>query len=116
MEGKSYADIANMGGGIMQTVQSTRHASDEQLYRIGMNRLKESLQNGTTFLEAKSGYGLSTKDELRLLNIVRSAQEGIECPIHSLDMDGCSCSDSRAYLCVVYRGDLVGTITKSFGF
>ena len=42
MEGKSYADIANMGGGIMQTVHSTRNATDEELYAIGMQRLETS--------------------------------------------------------------------------
>ena len=55
MEGKTYADIANMGGGIMQTVHSTRNATDADLYTIGMQRLKQALQNGVTFLEAKSG-------------------------------------------------------------
>ena len=70
MQGKSYADIANMGGGIMQTVSSTRKSTNEELYAIGKKRLEESLRNGTTFLEAKSGYGLSTTQELRLLEIV----------------------------------------------
>ena len=98
MEGKSYADIAKMGGGIMQTVQSTRHASDEQLYRIGMNRLKESLQNGTTFLEAKSGYGLSTKDELRLLEIVDLLKKASNIPsIHSTWMGAHAITPEHTY-------------------
>ena len=71
MQGKSYADIASMGGGIMQTVLQTRNATNDSLYRIGHMRLKESLRNGTTFVEAKSGYGLSTEHELRLLSIVQ---------------------------------------------
>ncbi len=84
MQGKSYADIANMGGGIMQTVSSTRKSTNEELYAIGKKRLEESLRNGTTFLEAKSGYGLSTTQELRLLEIVDQLKGESNLPsIHS---------------------------------
>ena len=84
MQGKSYADIANMGGGIMQTVSSTRKSTNEELYAIGKKRLEESLRNGTTFLEAKSGYGLSTRQELRLLEIVDRLKRESNLPsIHS---------------------------------
>ena len=69
MDGMSYTDIATAGGGIMQTVTQTRNATDEELMHIGEKRLHESLRNGCTFLEAKSGYGLSTIEELRLLEI-----------------------------------------------
>ena len=54
----------------MSTVRSTRDASDSVLYTNGMDRLRQSLRNGATFVEAKSGYGLSTEHELRLLNII----------------------------------------------
>ena len=68
----------------MQTVHSTRNATDADLYTIGMQRLKQLLQNGVTFLEAKSGYGLSTKEELRLLNIVDRLKSESNLPsIHS---------------------------------
>lgn len=84
MQGKSYADIANMGGGIMQTVSSTRKSTNEELLAIGKKRLEESLRNGTTFLEAKSGYGLSTTQELRLLEIVDRLKRESNLPsIHS---------------------------------
>ena len=84
MQGKSYADIASMGGGIMQTVSSTRKSTNEELYAIGKKRLEESLRNGTTFLEAKSGYGLSTTQELRLLEIVDRLKRESNLPsIHS---------------------------------
>lgn len=68
-EGKSYAEIASMGGGIRHTVQATRTASDDHLTELGYQRLREALATGTTHLEAKSGYGLRTEDELRLLEI-----------------------------------------------
>lgn len=69
MDGMSYSEIAASGGGIMQTVSHTRKASNDDLLRIGKNRLQEALRNGCTFLEAKSGYGLSTKEELRILEV-----------------------------------------------
>lgn len=68
-EGKSYKEIAAMGGGIQHTVNSTRKASTDQLYQLGFERLRKSLRTGTTHVEAKSGYGLSTDEELRLLKI-----------------------------------------------
>lgn len=68
-EGKSYAEIASMGGGIRHTVHATRTASDDHLTELGYLRLREALSTGTTHLEAKSGYGLNTADELRLLEI-----------------------------------------------
>ncbi len=70
MDGMTYSEIAASGGGIMETVRHTRNATKEELTRIGIDRLTESLRNGCTFLEAKSGYGLSTSEELRLLEIL----------------------------------------------
>ena len=68
-EGLSYAQIANRGGGIRYTVEQTRAASDDALMKRGMVRLREALRTGTTHMEAKSGYGLDTPSELRLLEI-----------------------------------------------
>lgn len=66
-EGKSYADIASLGGGIQYTVSQTCNASSELLHKLGYQRLRDALRTGTTHLEAKSGYGLSTESELMLL-------------------------------------------------
>ena len=66
-EGKSYADIASIGGGIQYTVSQTSNASSEVLHKLGYQRLRDALRTGTTHLEAKSGYGLSTESELMLL-------------------------------------------------
>ena len=84
LEGKTYSEIANMGGGIMETVRQTRNVTSKSLYLIGLQRLKESLKNGTTHVEAKSGYGLSTEHELRLLAIVDQLKQQQGVPsIHS---------------------------------
>ena len=98
MQGHSYADIAGMGGGIMQTVTSTRESSDERLLAIGKSRLVEALRNGTTFIEAKSGYGLSTEHELRLLNIVNQLKSETNLPsIHSTWMGAHAVTPDHTY-------------------
>ena len=98
MQGKSYAEIAEMGGGIMNTVRATRKASTEQLYELGRTRLQQSLQNGTTFVEAKSGYGLSTEHELRLLRIVSELKkENLLPSIHSTWMGAHSITPEHTY-------------------
>jgi imidazolonepropionase len=67
--GATYAQIAAEGGGIMSTVRATRAASTEELHARGRAHLHDLLRLGLTTVEAKSGYGLSTADELRLLEI-----------------------------------------------
>ena len=68
-QGLTYSQISEMGGGIAATVAPTREATKSELAHHGIERLRESLRNGTTHLEAKSGYGLDTDSELRLLEI-----------------------------------------------
>jgi len=68
--GASYAEIARRGGGIASTVRATRRASDEELVRAALGRLRRMAAWGTTSLEVKSGYALSHAGELRLLRLV----------------------------------------------
>ncbi|DAC16356.1 MAG: imidazolonepropionase [Euryarchaeota archaeon] len=82
--GLSYQEIAERGGGIGYTVNQTNQASAEQIYLTGKNRLKSSLLNGTTHLEAKSGYGLTTEAECRLLAIMNNLNNESELP--SIDL------------------------------
>jgi imidazolonepropionase len=67
--GASYEEIAKAGGGIVSTVKRTSAASDEQLIRESRRRLHALMRGGCTTVEVKSGYGLETKSELRLLEI-----------------------------------------------
>lgn len=75
-EGLSYQDIAMRGGGIGQTVEKTRGATEEELVLSGRQRLDAMLAHGTTTLEAKTGYGLTVADEMKMLRAVESLQEG----------------------------------------
>jgi imidazolonepropionase len=69
--GATYADIAAAGGGILSTVKATRQASEDALAADTSARLQEMLAAGTTTCEAKSGYGLDTAAELRMLRVIR---------------------------------------------
>ena len=74
LAGASYSDIAASGGGILATVAATRSASEDDLVRAAARRLDEMLANGTTTCEAKSGYGLTTESELKLLRVIARLQ------------------------------------------
>lgn len=70
-EGQTYQEIAAAGGGIRSTVRRTRAATEDELVAAGRRRAEWFLRTGTTTVEAKSGYGLSTEDELKMLRAVR---------------------------------------------
>ncbi|HZR22019.1 MAG TPA: imidazolonepropionase [Vicinamibacterales bacterium] len=80
LTGASYADIAADGGGILSTVVATRAASEHELAAATRTRLAEMLRCGTTTCEAKSGYGLTVEDELKMLRVIRrvAAEQPIE--------------------------------------
>ena len=70
--GIDYVALLKKGEGILSTVRSTRKATDEALASTAMNHLHGMLACGTTTIEAKSGYGLTLRDEIRILNILKA--------------------------------------------
>lgn len=80
LQGRSYQEIAQAGGGIASTVMATRAATDEELYQGAAQRLQTLLEEGVTTVEVKSGYGLSLEQELRMLRIAK--QLSTEFPVH----------------------------------
>jgi imidazolonepropionase len=75
VQGKSYLEIANAGGGILSTVKETRKASEDELYQKASGFLKEMAKLGVTAVECKSGYGLSLEDELKTLRVYNRLAE-----------------------------------------
>lgn len=73
--GATYREIAARGGGIRTTVRSTRNASQNDLVKMGARYANWFLRNGTTTIEAKSGYGLTTEDELKILRAIKQLNE-----------------------------------------
>ncbi len=70
IEGKTYMEILEQGGGISSTVRSTRKASKERLKKEAKKRLNTMLSHGTTTAEAKSGYGLDKENEIKCLEVI----------------------------------------------
>ncbi len=70
LRGATYQEIAARGGGIKSTVEMTRRASREELLALGRRNVLSMLSLGTTTAEAKSGYGLSTTDEIKMLEVL----------------------------------------------
>ena len=79
LNGATYADIAKSGGGILSTVRATRAATESELCRASLPRVKALLAEGVTTLEIKSGYGLELEAEAKMLRVAR--QFGRELPL-----------------------------------
>ncbi len=73
--GVTYQEIAAQGGGIRSTVRKTRAATEDQLVASGSRHAQWFLQGGTTTIEAKSGYGLTVEDEIKILRAIRRTAE-----------------------------------------
>jgi imidazolonepropionase len=73
--GKTYLEIAENGGGIWSSVQHTRNASEEELLKTILERIDFLIALGITTIEIKSGYGLDVANELKMLRIIKKAQE-----------------------------------------
>lgn len=74
LAGATYMDIHKIGGGINYTVKHTREADEEILYKNLIKRLKSMNSLGTTLVECKSGYGLETLTEMKMLRVIDRAQ------------------------------------------
>jgi len=79
--GVSYMEILRKGGGIIETVNRTRQASQESLFQFGKQRLDTCLESGSTTVEIKSGYGLRLDDELKILRTVQRLGNDHPCNI-----------------------------------
>lgn len=75
LNGATYMDIMNNGGGIHATTAATRQATHEELYAESKRRLDQFLLHGVTTVEAKSGYGLTLEDELKQLEVAKKLHE-----------------------------------------
>jgi len=81
LKGSSYMEIHRQGGGILRTVRETRHASEDELIHNCKRTLDIMLEHGTTTVEAKSGYGLTIKDEIKCLRVIQQVREA-----HTVDL------------------------------
>jgi imidazolonepropionase len=75
LNGASYAELQAAGGGILSTVRATRQADEDELIAAALPRLDALLAEGATVVEIKSGYGLATEHELKMLRVARRLGE-----------------------------------------
>ncbi|RLC46751.1 MAG: imidazolonepropionase, partial [Candidatus Cloacimonadota bacterium] len=77
LQGKTYVEISQSGGGIRSSIDGVRNASEDELFELSRKRIEKIISNGTTTLEAKSGYGLSTESEIKMLKVIQRLQEAL---------------------------------------
>ncbi len=75
IRGLSYEEIAKRGGGILNSAKRVQEASEEQLYEDAMRRLEQMISFGTGAVEIKSGYGMTTEAEMKMLRVIRRLKE-----------------------------------------
>jgi imidazolonepropionase len=75
INGLSYEEIARRGGGILNSADLLHEMSEDDLYKASMVRIREIIRKGTGAVEIKSGYGLNTADELKMLRVIRRIGE-----------------------------------------
>lgn len=81
IKGLTYEEIANKGGGILNSAKKLQETSEEELYLQSAKRLEEVMRMGTTAIEIKSGYGLTTEAELKMLRVIKKLKENYDLPI-----------------------------------
>lgn len=81
INGLTYEEIANKGGGILNSAKKLQETSEEDLYEQSAKRLEEVMKMGTGAIEIKSGYGLTTEAELKMLRVIKKLKVNYELPI-----------------------------------
>ncbi len=77
IKGLSYEEIAERGGGILNSADRLHAASEEELLESALRRLRQAAANGTGAMDIKSGYGLTLEDELKMLRVIRRLREAM---------------------------------------
>ena len=86
LKGKSYQEIAAKGGGILNSAKKVQQADEDDLYNSARRRLIDLIKLGTGAMEIKSGYGLTTDAELKMLRVIRRLKEEFPIPIKATFM------------------------------
>lgn len=81
INGLTYEEIANRGGGILNSAKTLKETSEEDLYKQSAARLEEVIKLGTGAIEIKSGYGLTKEGELKMLRVIKRLKEHYSLPV-----------------------------------
>ena len=83
INGMTYEEIANNGGGILNSAKKLQETSEEELYQAAKSRIEEVMSLGTGAIEIKSGYGLTVEGELKMLRVIKKLKENLPLDIKS---------------------------------
>jgi len=83
IKGLSYEEIAERGGGILNSAQKLQNMSEDELYEGAKTRLQKMMSCGTGAVEIKSGYGLDLENELKMLRVIKRLKENLPIPVRS---------------------------------
>lgn len=83
INGLSYEEIANRGGGILNSAKTLQDTPEDEVYEQSAKRLEEVMKLGTGAVEIKSGYGLTEEAELKMLRVIRKLRENYDLPVKS---------------------------------
>ena len=83
INGLSYEEIANRGGGILNSAKTLQETPEDEVYLQSADRLEEVMKLGTGAVEIKSGYGLTEEGELKMLRVIKKLQQHYDIPIKS---------------------------------
>ena len=83
INGLSYEEIANRGGGILNSAKTLQETPEEEVYNQSAKRLEEVMKLGTGAVEIKSGYGLTEEAELKMLRVIKKLRENYDLPVKS---------------------------------
>ncbi len=103
INGLSYEQIAERGGGILNSAKLLQNTSEEELYEQSLSRLKEVMELGTGAIEIKSGYGLTAESELKMLRVIRRLKEDYPIAVKSTFLGAHAVPEE-------YKGDADGYI------
>ena len=81
LNGSTYEEIKENGGGILSSIKNVRESNFEELYLNSLKNIKPFINYGTTTMEAKSGYGLSLKDEIKSLKVIKKINNELDIDI-----------------------------------
>ena len=109
LRGRSYADIARAGGGILASMRAVRAASEQQLHDESLPRLEALLAEGVTTVEIKSGYGLTLEDEAKMLRVARSLAHAVPVTISTTLLAAHALPPEYAGRADAYIDDIAGT-------
>ncbi len=116
INGLTYEEIANRGGGILNSAKTLQETSEEELYAQSALRLEEIMRLGTGAIEIKSGYGLNKEAELKMLRVIKKLKENYEIPIKATFLGAHALpkefkNNTKGYLDLVID-EILPTVTK----